>query len=117
MAFAFFVIALFFLGAWYLMRKYVPYEKIEKPWLVLGLKGVSGACLAAFISTMLAIIVCYNPWFILPFSSDASGIVTWDDSRLYMCLALSLGFNMMGLPIGFLFAVAKSNKELDALKK
>lgn len=117
MAFSFFVLSLLFLGAWYLMHRFVPYEKLEKTWMVLGLKGVAGAFFAAFVCTLLAIIICYNPWFALPVSSEAITIVSWEDSRLYMCLALILGFNMMGLPIGFLFAIAKSNKELSQLQK
>ncbi len=117
MVFAFFVMSLLFLGAWYLMRRFVPYEKMEKTWMILGLKGLAGAFLSASVSTLLAIVVCYNPWFAPPAPTEAITIVSWEDTRLYMCLALVLGFNMMGLPIGFLFAIGRSNKELSQLQK
>ncbi|MBQ7567893.1 hypothetical protein IJT17_03725 [bacterium] len=113
MAIALFIGSTLFLGAWYLMRSYVPYDSIEKLYLVLGLKGLSGAFLAIFISSMLAFIVCYNPWFSPPQTPDTVGVISWDDSRIYICIALLLGFNMIGIPIGFLIGMAKANKTED----
>lgn len=103
------------LGAWFLMRTYVPYDTIGKPYVVLGLKGLQGAFMAVFVSTVFALMVCYNPWFAPPETADTVGTVSWEDSRLYMSYALILGFNMIGAPIGFLIAVARANKALNAL--
>lgn len=117
MAFAFFVISLLFLGIWYLMKNHISYDKIAKPWIVLGLKGLAGASFTAFICILLAMIVSYNPWIRLPDASAAVSFVSWEDSRPYLCIVLSLAFLMIGLPIGFLLAISRSSKELEALQK
>ena len=110
MAIAFFVMALLFLGAWYLMRIYVPYEQITKPYLALALHGVSGALLAVSICIVASIIFCYNPWMSIPETVGNFGVVSWNDSRQYMFGAVALGVSMIGIPVGFLLGVARANK-------
>lgn len=115
MAWTLFIGALLMLGAWFLMRAYVPFDIMDNPYLVLGLRGIQGAFMGAFVSTVVAVVVCYNPFFAPPQTADTIGTVSWEDSRLYMSYALILGFNMIGVPIGFLIAVARANKALNAL--
>ncbi len=109
--------ALLSLGAWYVMRAYVPYDQIEKAYIVLLLKGISGALLAVAIGTFISLLFCYNPWFALPEDSDAIGTVSFDDSRRFMSMGLAVGINMIGIPMGFLIGIARANKELKKVSE
>ena len=94
------------------MRNYIPYNTIKQPYLYLGLKGVCGGFMAAFIATLLSFLICYNPWFSLPETPDTVGLISWEDSRVYMCVALTLGLNMIGLPIGFLVGLSQADRSV-----
>ncbi len=109
--------ALLSLGAWYVMRTYVPYDNIEKPYIVLLLKGLSGALLAMSIGTFISLLFCYNPWLTLPEDSNAIGTVSFDDSRRFMSVALAVGVNMIGIPMGFLIGISRANKALKQVSE
>lgn len=95
MAFVHFLSVAVCLGAWLLLG--LLEERVESPFLRFWLRGLRGGTLAMVFCLLLAVGLAHGPL-----------VVVADDQRTLVFFGLALGLGMIGVPIGFLAAMARS---------